>query len=519
MTHHKLPVGIQDFEKLITAGYTYVDKTEFVYQLAAQGSPFFLAHPRRFGKSLLISTFAALFSGKRDLFKGLWIENSDWNWQQYPVISLDMSQINNQTPELFERSLMRELNAIASTYHVTLEGETSSEYLKNLIELLAESGKVAVLVDEYDKPLIDQLENLEVAKKNRAILRQFYSILKGQDRYLKFVFLTGVTKFSKVSVFSGMNNLVDISMSEQYSTILGYTGEELERYFALEIASLAEKEGWTLEKCYAEIKEWYNGYQFSAAPTSVFNPFSVLLLLYHQRFDAHWFETGTPTFLLQLLRQREFNFIQMEQRELSSSSFGTFEIEDIPTTPILYQTGYLTIKAYNPQMRTYRLGYPNREVAQAFSESVVNYFIQAKADSEDHLSQLCDNLYALTWNDHEFFLLLQELLALIPYDLYLKQEKHYQSLFYLIIKLTGVRVGAEVHTQRGRMDAVIEMKDKVILFEFKLNQNAQVALAQIREKKYFEIYRNKKIPIYLVGVNFNGHERTLDDWTVEIVKD
>lgn len=517
MVKRKLPAGIQDFETIIAGGYTYVDKTELIYQLAEQSSPTFLARPRRFGKSLLLSTIAALFSGKRELFKGLWIEGSDWEWEPYPILALDMSLVDSRTPIRLEESLMFLLEKTAIRLHFKLQGKTASEYLQSLIgQMSSDSKKVVVLVDEYDRPLVEQLEDLEVARGNRALLRQFYSVLKGLGSDIRFLFVTGVTKFAKVSVFSGINNLVDISMSESFSTLLGYTHDELERYFLLEIEALTQKTGLTLSECLEQIKEWYNGYQFSPAQERVFNPFSVLLLLYHQQFDAHWFETGTPTFLLRLLEKREFDFIQMEQRELSSRSFGTFEIEDIPAVPILYQAGYLTIHSYNPKSQTYRLDYPNREVAQAFAENFLEFFSTSKAASSDHLSQICDNLLNTCWDHRNFFQILKELLALIPYDLYLKNERHYHSLFYLIIRLAGVRVSAEVHTQRGRVDAAIEMQNKIIIFEFKLNETSATALEQIREKKYFEFYKDRNVPIYLVGINFNSCERTIDDWGVEL---
>jgi hypothetical protein len=513
VTHSKLPIGIQDFESIICDGYTYVDKTQLIYQLITQGKPYFLSRPRRFGKSLLISTLHALFSGKRSLFKWLWIDQSNWDWAVHPIIRLDMSTINNDSPEMLERALIHALNEIGSSYGLTLSGETSSDYLYGLIKqlVLATGQKVVVLIDEYDRAIIDNIDDLDLAKKNREVLRKFYTILKAQDEYLRFIFLTGVTNFSKVSVFSGLNNLNDLTMQANYSTLLGYTRDELKRYFSKDIELL----GLQKEECDDQIKAWYNGYKFSQHGELVYNPFSVLNLLNSREFKAHWFETGTPTFLIKLIQKREFDLINLEQYEIAAEDFNTFEIEDLPTLPLLYQTGYLTIKFFDPAINSYRLGYPNREVSQAFTASILKFFATSKARAADHLTRLCRNISTTPWDYAPFFAILSELLALLPYDLYLKHEKHYQSLFYLIIKLAGVSVSAEVHTQRGRVDAAIEMSDKIILFEFKLDKSAAAAIDQMKEKKYYEMYADRNTPIFLAGLNFNSQIRTMDDWCVE----
>lgn len=389
----KLPIGIQDFETVISEGYVYVDKTEIVYQLITQGKPYFLARPRRFGKSLLVSLLDALFSGRRDLFKGLWIDSSDWNWVDYPVIRLDMSAINNRNPERFELDLIRVLNDIASEHSITLTGVSAANHLENLIKKLSSKQKVVVLIDEYDRPLIDRLDDMEIAKANREILREFYAILKAEDHNLKFVFLTGVTKFSKVSVFSGLNNLIDLSMLDQCSALLGYTREELVRYFQNEIQEVAAKRSVTLDECYTQIKEWYNGYRFSDDGKWVYNPFSVLNFLNSKVFSAHWFETGTPSFLIDLIKKRHFDLSDLEQINVSSQSFSSFDIEDLPTLPLLYQTGYLTIKNFLPHINAYSLGFPNREVSQSFSESLLTTFASSPSECSKSLLEIATNLY------------------------------------------------------------------------------------------------------------------------------
>jgi hypothetical protein len=515
MVHAKLPIGIQDFETVITEGYTYVDKTELIYQLITRGKPYFLSRPRRFGKSLLVSTFHALFSGRRDLFREQWIDTSDWNWIEYPIIRLDMSTINNRTSEMFELDLIRALNEIAAEYSVTLTGDSPANYLQNLIKKLSVKQKVVVLIDEYDKPLIDNIEDFELAKKNRIILQQFYAILKAEDKHLKFVFLTGVTKFSKVSVFSGLNNLIDLSMLEQFSALLGYTREELIKYFSDDIEELAVKRGLTVEDCYSKIKEWYNGYLFSNQGERVYNPFSLLNLLYSKEFHAHWFETGTPSFLINLIKKRHFDLSNLEQINVDIASFSSFDIEDLPTLPLLYQTGYLTIKSFSPEINAYCLGFPNREVNQSFSKSLLASFSTSNAECSKSLVELSMNLRRDPWDHPRFFAIMKQIFALIPYDLYVKEEKYFHTLFYLTIKLAGFQIGAEIHTQQGRTDAVLECKDKVIIFEFKLNESGQAALKQIRDKKYYEFYQDRKLPIYLIGINFNGEKRSIEEWAID----
>lgn len=511
----KFPIGIQDFEVIISEGYTYVDKTEIIYQLITQGKPYFLSRPRRFGKSLLVSTLRALFLGRRDLFKGLWIDGSDWDWREYPVVSLDMSTVNNNSAEAFELDLIRTLNEIAADYNVTLTGVSAANYLENLIKKLSVKQKVVVLIDEYDKPLLDRIEDIDIVKANREILRQFYTILKAEDARLKFVFLTGVTKFAKVSVFSGINNLIDLTMLDQSSALLGYTRHEIETYFSKEIEGLAAKKKLSLQECYAQIKQWYNGYKFSEEGEWIYNPYSILNLLHAKTFKAHWFETGTPSFLINLIRQREFDLSNLEEIKVSAQGFSSFDIEDLPTLSLLYQSGYLTIKAYLPEISAFSLGFPNREVNMAFSESLLTAFATSKTDSNKLLIDISLNLRASTWNTSHFFEIIERLFALIPYDLYVKHEKYFHTLFYLVIKLAGFHIGAEIHTKQGCTDAVLEMQDKIIIFEFKLDESAQKALDQIKQKKYYALYQEKGLPIYLIGINFNAKERAIDDWTVE----
>jgi vacuolar-type H+-ATPase subunit E/Vma4 len=514
---HKLPIGIQDFETIRTENYLYVDKTQLLYQMITKGAMYFLSRPRRFGKSLLVSTLHAIFQGERHLFQGLWIDQSDYTWEHHPVVWLDMSGIENASVELLQQSLNEQLDKIAKQYGVELTPSVSvSGRLNNLITELAEAKnkKVVVLIDEYDKPLVDQIHRPEIALENREILKQFYGILKVQNANIRFVLLTGVSKFSKVSVFSGLNNLEDISLLSEYATLLGYTQEELTNYFSLEIDNLAQKEGLSRQALLNEVKHWYNGYRFSEEETFVYNPFSTLLLFKQQKFSVHWFATGTPTFLVNLIQERQFDIANIENLKIRETDLSVFEIEKLSVLPLLYQTGYLTIKSYNRESGYYELGYPNREVEVAFLESLLARF--SNLDEPVQSSFIFDMVAALKKQSFtDFFQLLKGFLASIPYDLHMPGEKYYQNIFYFVFNLVGLRSNAEVHTNRGRIDAVIEGKDWILIFELKVDKSAQEALEQIKTKGYAEPYMSGQKAIYLIGLNFNSAERNVSEYIVE----
>jgi hypothetical protein len=513
---HKLPVGIQDFEKLRTENYVYIDKTELIYQMITRGATYFLSRPRRFGKSLLVSTLHAIFQGKRHLFKDLWIDRSNYTWEQHPVIWLDMSAVSNTSANLLEKSLDEQLDKIARRYGISLAPSVSvAGRLDSLIAQLAENNKkVVVLIDEYDSPLIDQIHRPEIALENREILKKFYTILKVQDANLRFVLLTGVSKFSKVSVFSGLNNLEDISLLPDYATLLGYTQKELTAYFSMEIDRLAQKEGYSPSALVDKIKHWYNGYRFSKGKVAVYNPFSTLLLFKQQEFSVHWFNTGTPTFLVNLIQERHFDIADMENLAIGVSSFSTYEVEKLSVLPLLYQTGYLTIKSYDAESDHYQLGYPNREVEVAFLESLLGVFSQLDEPVQnDVIFRMVRALRKPHFDD--FFNLFKGFLSSIPYELHMPMEKYYQNIFYLVFKLVGLQLHAEVHTNRGRIDAVIVGKEHILILELKVDQSAQAALAQIKEKGYADPYMVNQKAIYLIGVNFNSAVRNVGEYIVE----
>jgi hypothetical protein len=517
--NRQLPIGIHDFETIRIENHVYVDKTQFLYQMITRGAMYFLSRPRRFGKSLLISTLKSIFQGKRHLFKGLWINQSDYAWEQHPIIWLDMSAVTNSSAEEFQRSLNFHLDKIAKQYGIKLPPSLSASVSDRLDELITElaqqnNQKVVVLIDEYDSPLIDQIHRPELALENREILKKFYGILKVQNANLRFVLLTGVSKFSKVSVFSGLNNLEDISLSNNYATLLGYTQQEIMDYFSPEIAHLAQKEGLSHPALLNEIKHWYNGYRFSEEEVSVYNPFSTLLLFKQQKFSAHWFATGTPTFLVNLIQEQQFDIANIENLKIREADLSVFEIDKLGVLPLLYQTGYLTIKSHDRESGHYELGYPNREVEMAFLESLLARF--SKVAEPVQSSFIFDMVAALKKQAfNTFFQLLKGFLASIPYELHIPGEKYYQNIFYFVFNLVGLRLNAEVRTNRGKIDAVIEGKAWIYIFELKVDKSAQEALEQIKTKGYADPYKLQQKAIYLIGINFNSAERNVGGFVAE----
>jgi len=500
------------FRKIIDGGFLYVDKTEYLYKLVRPASGvYFLARPRRFGKSLMISTLEEIFLGNRELFQGLWIERSDYDWQVYPVIRIDFSRMQVTSDAELRAGIERYLRQIARQQRVTIGEGPYYALLEDLILALAAQGQVVILVDEYDKPLIDNLTNLTEAQKIRETLRGFYTLIKAMDQYLRFVFITGISKFSKVGAFSAMNNLDDLTMSPRFATALGITEAELRANFQGHIAAFAAKEGITAEAMIEKLRQWYNGFCFVEESPNVYNPFSTLQLFTQQRFANYWFETGTPTFLIKLLKEQQYDIEQLNDLRLRELAFNTYDIETLSIIPLLFQTGYLTIKDYEPTRRVYTLAYPNTEVEDAFLTYVLGEF--SERDRGLNEAQLWRMIDALEAHDLEqFFVLLQVFFANVPYQIHLKYEKYYQTIFYLIFKLIGLRIDAEVETNVGRIDAVVEVADHIYLFEFKLDKSAEDALQQIRDRRYDEKYRLKGKPITLVGANFSSEMRQVTAW-------
>ncbi|MBI4600926.1 MAG: ATP-binding protein [Planctomycetes bacterium] len=515
----RCPLSVQTFSDIIEGGFLYVDETAWVHEIVSiPKGAFFISRPRRFGKSLLLSTFKAVFLGKRDLFQGLAIEKLPYDWRKHPVIHLDLSPKEISRASDLREFLSNEVGRIAGENGLKLETTAYDERFLELIRKVHEaSGKVVVLVDEYDKPILGNIENADLIKEIQRILKAFYSVLKAADPYLRFVFLTGVSKFSKVSVFSDLNNLKDLSMDPEHAALLGYTEEELDAFFGEAIEALSVKEGRTLDATLEKIRGWYNGYRFSEAPVAVYNPVSVMSLLESGRFRNYWFETGTPSFLINLLKTGQVALAELPTMELSERAFAAYEVERLDALPLLYQTGYLTIANHDPGTRTYRLDYPNEEVRTSFSECLVESFSSlGQGQVESHLLRLRRALEA--GDVARVMESLKVFFANIPYDIQLSNERYYQTIFYVVFLLLGHRVSAEERTAAGRIDAVVETGRQVFVFELKLHGTAEEALSQIHEKEYHEKYLGSGQEVTLVGAAFDPKTRNIGEWATRSVE-
>ena len=514
----KLPIGIQTFEEIRNGGYLYVDKTALVYQIASVGKPYFLSRPRRFGKSLLLSTFEAYFQGRKDLFRGLAIEKLETEWTQYPVLHLDLNARKYETSADLIAMLNQYLEKWESVYGTEKQDRSPEERFAYVIERVCEqTGKqVVVLIDEYDKPLLQALLDEPLLDEYRRILKAFYGVLKSADRYLRFVFLTGVTKFAQVSVFSDLNQLNDISMDRAYNALCGITRNELLQVFSPEIQSLGEMEGLTFEETVSHLEKRYDGYHFCEdTSVGIFNPFSLLNVFQKQKFGDFWFQTGTPTYLVNLLQQSDYDLrLLVDGMEVAAPAFSEYRAEASNPLPMIYQSGYLTIKDYDKEVSLYTLGFPNDEVRYGFLNFLVPYYTRVTDDETGfHIAQFMRDLRA--GNVDAFMERLQVFFAGIPYDLSNNNERHYQAIFYVVFALLGRLIEAEVHSATGRADAVIKTKDTVYVFEFKFNGTAEEALQQINDNGYLIPYKLDGKRLVKVGVNFSKETRNVDRYIVE----
>ncbi|GHV13213.1 ATPase AAA [Fibrobacterales bacterium] len=511
----KLPLGIQTFSTIREDGYHYVDKTARIHELVSgSGYVFFLSRPRRFGKSLLCSTLGALFEGRRELFKGLAIDSLPLEWKKHPVIHIALNSGDfSKDSEVLESILHNILLNTANGFDIELRGDVVSVQFSNLIlDLHNQFGeKVAVIIDEYDKPLLDSIDKKDIHDAIRSALKGFYGVLKASDEHLKFVFLTGVTKFSKVSIFSDLNNLTDLSLNPRYADICGITQEELETNFKEEIDSIAGGEGGAY---LAKLKRFYNGYRFSEKPLTVYNPFG---LLHHfnseGKFIPYWYESGTPTFLIKLIKQQNINVLNLEQKVLSYDDFRKFDSENMDAVPVLYQSGYLTITGYNEKRGTYNLGYPNDEVRTSFASSLADLYIHIKNDEKTpFVLKLIDSLEAGEVDN--FVEALRPFYNNIPYDEASKVESYYELIFLLTLRMLGIYCEAQVHTAIGRIDAVLKVDDFVYVVEFKANGTAEEALQQINDKNYALSYNEQGKKIVKLGIEFDKEKRNIGRWVV-----
>lgn len=513
-----LPLGVQTFSDMIEENYLYVDKTREIFNLFSDGGKYyFLSRPRRFGKSLLVSTLGEIFSGNRELFKDLWIYDKI-KWEKYPVIQIDFSELNYETPRRLEETLGRLIEDIAGTYDISLDPQRYyNEKFAQLIKKLSAKGKVVVLIDEYDKPIIDKIDEYELASENRDILKAFFNILKSTGKYIKFAFITGVSKFSKVSVFSGLNNLRDITISDRFSTLLGYTEEELQHYFEDRMVPGS----YNLEKKQLQeaIRVWYNGYSWDGT-NFMYNPHSILAFFQEGRFDNYWFTSGTPSFLIKLLKEKQKDIREYERKVVGNYVFESYDIDNLETTSLMFQTGYLTIKERRIVKKTemeYTLSYPNKEVRESFIRHLFRSYTGREFDEGARIIRDLTDALSTRKHDH-FFDILKSLFASISYNIFIEdKEAYYHSIIYMIVKLMGVNIQTEVQTNKGRIDAVIETEDTIYLMEFKMGSETE-ALEQIKQMGYYEKYAAREKKVMLVGVGFDREERNIGNYVFEQVK-
>ena len=513
MTRRRLPIGIQTFREVREDGCYYVDKTGYIRRLLDEGKHFFLSRPRRFGKSLFLDTLKELFEGNEPLFEGLAV-NDRWDWSvRHPVLRLSFGAGHFKEPGYVHTNLMAQLDAVERHTRVSSEYPTGPERFGHLLESLhGDAGRpVAVLIDEYDKPILDALDAPEIARANRDYLRGLYAVIKDSDAHIRFSFITGVSKFSKVSLFSGLNNLKDITLDPRYSAICGYTDSDLDSVFAPELPGLDR----------AKIRDWYDGYCW-LGDEKVYNPFDILLLFDKRKFGAWWFETGTPAFLVETLFRRQVSSLVLDEMMGSADLLSTFDVDDIATEALLFQTGYLTIRDEEDLggEPLYRLGYPNREVRQSLNRSLLRYLVR---DSSHQMANSVRLYRLLEANDFAGLeSLFQAFFASIPYEWYTnndiaRYEGYYASVFYSYFAALGLDITVEDSSSHGRLDMAVRFNDNVHLFEFKVVEMASegAAMAQMKERRYADKYRGSGRAIHLVAVEFSKDTRNVVAFQVE----
>lgn len=511
----KYPIGIQSFEKLRSNGYVYVDKTALIYKLADEGSYYFLSRPRRFGKSLLISTMEAYFSGRRDLFTGLAIESLEKDWVKYPVLHLDLNTQKYEVASDLDQVLDYNLKQWEKMYGKDSDASSPSlRFLSVVRNAYVKTGRrVVILVDEYDKPMLQAINNDKLQDEYRSTLKAFYSVLKTQDRYIKFAFLTGVTKFGKVSVFSDLNNLFDISMDARYQTICGITKEEMLAYFDEGIRYVAANNDLSYEDACEKLRKRYDGYHFRQNGTAIYNPFSLLNTFSTGEFGSYWFETGTPTFLVKLLQRDDYYLPNLTEEEVTVDILNSIDSVSTSPIPVIYQSGYLTIKGYDPEFRIYSLGFPNEEVSEGFLSYLLPYYTHVgQTEGSMCIRNFVRDL--LAGRPADFMKRMDVMFADSDYKIVGEAEKYFQNAFYVVTKLLGFYVNVERTISDGRIDMVVKTKDYIYIFEFKYDQSADAALKQIEDKEYSKPFALDKRKLFKVGVNFNRQKRCIDDWKI-----
>ena len=513
------PIGMQTFSEIREEDFLYVDKTEYIYRMThTSGKYFFLSRPRRFGKSLLVSTMQSYFEGKKELFKGLAVDKLEKEWTEYPVLHFDMSGGKHMEPEQLELYLGYILEDQEKKWGINEPRIGANNRLIDLINTAYEkSGKqVVVLIDEYDAPMLDVAHEKEQLDVLRNIMRNFFSPLKYSEAKLRFVFLTGITKFSQVSIFSELNNITNVSMDDEYAGICGITKEELLENMSDDIDMLADALGYSREMMIAKLKENYDGYHFSKKSPDVFNPYSLLNCFSKKELGAFWFSSGTPTYLINMLRQFGVLPTEIAPTEAVSSSFNA-PTENMKTiTPLLYQSGYVTIKEYDPETRIYTLDIPNKEIKVGLFDNLLPNYVDGVSAERGNVAIAKMALLIGKRNMDGALHLLQDFLGTVPYCNVTNYEGHYQQMLYIIFTLlTNYLVDVEVHTPRGRVDIVLLTKTDLYVVELKLNKSAQAAMQQINQKNYRQRFALCGLPITKVGINFDSTQGTIEDWVIE----
>ena len=526
----KYPVGIQEFEKIINGGYVYVDKTALIYRLVKEGSIYFLSRPRRFGKSLLVSTLKAYFQGKKELFKGLAIDSLETEWAEYPVFHIDFNGENFSKPDVLEEVIEKFLSDQENIYGKNPNSRTTGDRFKDILKAAHEKTgrRAVVLIDEYDKPLLDVLDTgmtidiegnrLLLEEHHRNILKGFYSVFKAADKDLQFVLLTGVTKFSQVSVFSGFNQPADISLDGRYEALCGITTEELHTYFKEPIKTLAQKYKYTEEEMKAFLKKQYDGYHFGENLIDIYNPFSVLNAFSAQKVDDYWFRSGTPSYLVRLLNHSQENMNELTNRYYTTQQFIDYKANVEMPLPMIYQSGYLTVKDCNLRRNTYLLDFPNDEVKNGFISVLANDYLKPRKDVNNWTQDVIDALDE--GNLEQFRKLLTSFLADIPYSMRRKEdererERYFHYTFYLLMRMVSCyTVYTEKQQSEGRVDCIVETPEYIYIFEFKLDGTADEALQQIEDKGYARPYEADKRKLFKIGTVFSSETGTVSEFKV-----
>ena len=509
------PIGIQNFESLRKDGFAYVDKTELIYQIASTGRYYFLGRPRRFGKSLLVSTMEAYFQGKKDLFKGLALEKLENEWTEYPVLHLDLSGKEYKSMEDLDVRLDRHLSLWESNFDAAKRYPMADARFSDIIDTAYEkTGKpVVILIDEYDKPILDSAGNEPLREAYRSRLQGFYSVMKSQDGKIRFGFLTGITKMGKLSIFSGLNNLKDISMDHRYVDICGISEDDLHACFDKSVQEMADANGLSKEECYAKLKDYYDGYHFCENSADIYNPFSLLNALDSQRFKDYWYETGTPTFVVKALRNGKFNLEDLTLDGVPASALTGVNADDSDPMPILYQSGYLTIQSYNEQTEEYSLKYPNKEVERGFMQGLANIYVpSARYNSPFAVRKFAEDFKK---GDAEGLMKrFEAFFADADYEIAGDAELYFQNTMYVMCKLMGQYVQVERHTSNGRMDIVVQTDKYVYIMELKMDATADEALKQIEDKGYAKPFAADPRQIFKIGVAFSKQTRRIEEWKI-----